>query len=320
MNRKIEWLSILQGWSMLLVVIGHVTLTNIFNDPATPFSSAVERIIYSFHMPLFMVISGYLFYYTKISRNEKYYKTIFSKLKRLGIPFCFFTFSTFLLKFIFNPMMRRPVELSFDQIVNCFLYPSSNPLGEMWFIATLLFIFLFYPIFKWSLQVKWRVLTVAGITIALNLFFPAGITLFCISQIAYYLVFFYIGILLCKYQYINKLPVGIWGLVFILFNVVYPLPLITPFVGVMFSIGLCQWLAKFAPRLFASFRNFTFQIFLMGIFFQIGMRFLYLKLQIDTLYWPMYFASILIALYIPVAISKLILRLNNKFLNQFFGL
>ena len=53
---KIYWISILQGWSMLLVVIGHVTLTNIFENPATPVSTEVERIIYGFHMPLFMFI------------------------------------------------------------------------------------------------------------------------------------------------------------------------------------------------------------------------------------------------------------------------
>ena len=55
---KIYWISILQGWSMLLVVIGHVTLTNIFENPATPISAEVERIIYGFHMPLFMILSG----------------------------------------------------------------------------------------------------------------------------------------------------------------------------------------------------------------------------------------------------------------------
>lgn len=48
--------------------------------------------------------------------------------------------------------MRRPVELSFKQIINSVLYPASNPLGEMWFIVTLFIIFLFYPVFKWSLQ------------------------------------------------------------------------------------------------------------------------------------------------------------------------
>ena len=46
---RINWLSVLQGWSMLLVVIGHVTLTNVFQNPETPVSAEIERIIYSFH-------------------------------------------------------------------------------------------------------------------------------------------------------------------------------------------------------------------------------------------------------------------------------
>lgn len=140
---KIYWISILQGWSMLLVVIGHVTLTNIFENPATPVSTEVERIIYGFHMPLFMFISGGLFYYTKIKKGKKYGVTIRDKAKRLLAPFIFFTLATFALKYIFNPLMRRPVELSFKQIINSVLYPASNPLGEMWFIVTLFIIFLF---------------------------------------------------------------------------------------------------------------------------------------------------------------------------------
>lgn len=88
---KIYWISILQGWSMLLVVIGHVTLTNIFENPATPVSTEIERIIYGFHMPLFMFISGGLFYYTKIRKGKKYGVTIRDKAKRLLAPFIFFT-------------------------------------------------------------------------------------------------------------------------------------------------------------------------------------------------------------------------------------
>lgn len=32
-KKKIEWLAMLQGFSMLLVVIGHVSLTNVYDDP-----------------------------------------------------------------------------------------------------------------------------------------------------------------------------------------------------------------------------------------------------------------------------------------------
>ena len=70
-KKKIEWISILQGWSMLLVIIGHITLTNQFKDPAFPFSAFLEKIIYSFHMPLFMLVSGYLFHFSSQKRDVK---------------------------------------------------------------------------------------------------------------------------------------------------------------------------------------------------------------------------------------------------------
>ena len=90
-SNRINWLSVLQGWSMLLVVIGHVTLTNVFQNPETPVSAEIERIIYSFHMPLFMFISGFLFYLTKIGRDKGYAETIGDKAKRLLIPYAAFT-------------------------------------------------------------------------------------------------------------------------------------------------------------------------------------------------------------------------------------
>ena len=78
-----------------------------------------------------------LFYYTKINRDKSFPIVIRDKVKRLGIPFLFFTFSTLFLKYMLNPFMRRPVELSWEQVINCFIYPESNPLGEMWIVATL---------------------------------------------------------------------------------------------------------------------------------------------------------------------------------------
>lgn len=132
-------------------------------------------------MPLFMFISGGLFYYTKIKKGKKYGVTIRDKAKRLLAPFIFFTLATFALKYIFNPLMRRPVELSFKQIINSVLYPASNPLGEMWFIVTLFIIFLFYPVFKWSLQWNKCIVSVWITALLLNLFFPKDIEILCFS-------------------------------------------------------------------------------------------------------------------------------------------
>ena len=54
----------LQGWTMLWVVIGHSFLGEHTKGPE--WENLLGTIAYSFHMPLFMLISGWLFYYTRL--------------------------------------------------------------------------------------------------------------------------------------------------------------------------------------------------------------------------------------------------------------
>ena len=320
---RINWLSVLQGWSMLLVVIGHVTLTNVFQDPETPVSAEIERIIYSFHMPLFMFISGFLFYLTKIGRNKRYVETIGDKAKRLLIPYAAFTCATFFLKYAFNPLMRRPVDFSWSEILDIVTF-RSNPLAEMWFISTLFVLFLFFPIYKWSLVGKMKSVLMFCAALLIYFFFPKDIELFCISYASSYLLFFYTGILISKYgggKFLDT-PVLLWCCTALMVGCsLYPgIPLLNIFVGIFFSLTLCMFLSRHLPGLFGSFREYTFQIFLMGIFFQIAIRFIYAKLGIACLYWPLYIVSILLALYMPVLISKAIRKTGSKALARCFGL
>ena len=145
-KKKIEWLAVLQGFSMLLVVIGHVSLTNQPGDPSTPIATGIERTIYTFHMPLFIFISGWLFYFTCISREKAYKDMLMSKVKRLAVPFLAFTLVTTLLKSAFPGLMHRVVDM--EEIINTFILFRSNPLGEMWFIVVLFELMLLYPLYE----------------------------------------------------------------------------------------------------------------------------------------------------------------------------
>ena len=145
-KNKIEWLAVLQGFSMLLVVIGHVSLTNLPGDPSTPIATGIERTIYTFHMPLFIFISGWLFFYTCIGRQKSYKEMLLSKMKRLIVPFFAFTFVTMILKMAFPQLMHRVVDMK--EIIETFILFRSNPLGEMWFIVVLFELMLFYPLYK----------------------------------------------------------------------------------------------------------------------------------------------------------------------------
>ena len=66
-KKKINWLLIMQGWAMLWVVIGHSPISL---DNMPYYVSVMYKFAYSFHMPLFIMISGYLFQLTKLSRIE----------------------------------------------------------------------------------------------------------------------------------------------------------------------------------------------------------------------------------------------------------
>lgn len=56
-NKEIDYL---KGLSIILVVVGHAIQYNICDYNVNPFFN----IIYSFHMPLFMFISGYVAFLT----------------------------------------------------------------------------------------------------------------------------------------------------------------------------------------------------------------------------------------------------------------
>ena len=67
-RKKINWLLILQGWAMLWVVIGHASLGKVGEGPE--WENALFRFAYSFHMPLFIFVSGYLFNMTRLSNTR----------------------------------------------------------------------------------------------------------------------------------------------------------------------------------------------------------------------------------------------------------
>lgn len=331
-QNKIDWLSVLQGWSMLLVVIGHINLTNGVNDYATPISSTameIQHIIYSFHMPLFMLISGFLFYFTQIRKEKPYKETVIAKLKRLGVPFLFFTLTCILLKFAFNPFMKRPVEFSYRIITDSFFITSGgNPLGEMWFIFTLLILFLFYPLYTFVLRKPAYMIVFFFIAILFNLLFPTDINFLCLSKVAKYLIFFYAGILISKYEFYKKLDswlvFAVCLIIFAFLWIVKTPQIIMSFAGIAASFSLCLCLAHGLPNLFSSFRDYTFQIFLIGIFPQIAIRFLFTKtageIHYNTLYILLYMTSILTALYIPVLIAKIVEKIPYKWIRICFGL
>lgn len=323
---EIVWLSVLQGWAMLLVVIGHVrhgASTFVWETP-------LQNFIYSFHMPLFMFISGYLFYLTQMRKSKAYSEMIKNKAQRLLIPYFILSLVTLLLKVTFSQYMRRPANFSFDQILDAFVFLTNNPLGEMWFINALFGLFLLYPLYKIMDDKSWAEAMMLFVFIFLYFWRPTNLAFVLdFSSICRMGVFFYTGLLLAKYCSLEKL--AHWGmfavlsafllLVFFFKELNSVLGLLCAFAGIFASYSLALNLVKVAPSIFISFRNYTYQIFLLGIFPQIFVRIVFNKLALgDYVVILMYVVSIALGIYSSVLISKIVQKSDIAVIKHPLGL
>lgn len=88
MKQRSQYLDILRGAAVVLMVFGHCLQYGNgteFIETSGFFYNKLFQLIYSFHMPLFMLLSGYLFFYTA----EKYQKTdefVKNRWQRICLP------------------------------------------------------------------------------------------------------------------------------------------------------------------------------------------------------------------------------------------
>ena len=82
-GKRNDVLDIVKGIAAILVVWGHTI--QYFSVGGFDFwESSIFRMIYSFHMPLFMLVSGYLFYWT--CSRKTWTEVISGRIRGIGIP------------------------------------------------------------------------------------------------------------------------------------------------------------------------------------------------------------------------------------------
>ena len=301
---------------MMWVVIGHAGPTGDLSE-YPPYALFIYNFAYSFHMRLFVTISGFLFFLTRLDRDEwNYVTTIKDKLVRFGIPFMVFTLFGIVLKSLFSGSVERSTSVSIGELVNAVLYPYNGPMREFWFIATIMWYFALFPFWKFVIRSKLLSICTLGGLALLSIWHP-NIDLFAINHVCIYAFFFFSGIL-CGILYKKDpdfiMKKGFPGIIFLIGFLIYVLgrcfsaPLLAPIGGIMFSLSISLWLNRVAPSSFSSFRDYTYQIFLMGIFVQVLISIIRQKLSLP--FTPVYFFSMIAGLYIPVLVSKTLERVN----------
>lgn len=140
-------MSFMQAFGIILVVAGHST----YQLQQSGHMPAVRQWIYSFHMPLFFFISGYLLKYSntrkgiQLSDMPVFGKNGFitGKVRRLLVPYVIISSVAFIPKTMMSAIALRPVDMSVWSYLGMLLYPHTNVIGYFWFLPPLFLIFSF---------------------------------------------------------------------------------------------------------------------------------------------------------------------------------
>lgn len=289
-----------------------------------------KEFCYGVHMPLFMFVSGGLFYATRIKKEWKWKDVVVDKLKRLGIPYIFFITFAFGLKALMAGKVKNEIDISMLGFLQGFVYPLKSGMKEMWFVAALLLLMFCYPLYKRVLSNKKIEMSLLLIAIVLNHIFISytGGGLLNWQGALHYLVYFYAGILFFKYNLIEQMSrckqilIGggtlLYSMICIYKN---EFGFIVAAIGIVTCIAFCSYASKRFPRLFSSFRDYSFQIFLLGIYPQMFVELVLGKRFTEIWQLPILLVvSILLGIYVSVGVAKLVQKINNKYLNMVLGL
>jgi fucose 4-O-acetylase-like acetyltransferase len=210
-----ETLNIAKGLGITLVVIGHVDLAGV----QPPFWIAARDVIYTFHMPLFMLLSGVLFAMTQkpLLSVPEYGVFVKKKAKRLMLPYASVTLILLAAKFFAARFFTLSRPVAGDLLYFMLLNPLGGFSNILWFVYTLFVIFLLFPLLKLLVRNE---LLLFGVTILLS--FPPWPRLFCLDLSFQYLPFFAAGCLLQKMSFLENvrpstgiiLPLGLFVVFF----------------------------------------------------------------------------------------------------------
>lgn len=206
-------LDIGKGLAILFVYLGHSILYHPIQMVNIPWCHFLERFIVSFNMPMFFIISGYLFSKTRKNTAELYK----GKTMRILVPYLFTMLILVCVK------LALPASMSYNSaagggvkplIINALCYG-----GDRWFVYTLFFIFMLLIPVRNLLKNKWvdMVLMVVLIVVYFLDFLP---TIFALDKVFHFMVFFIAGYALDEYYpAIKTWALKWWWLIYVVFIV-----------------------------------------------------------------------------------------------------
>ncbi len=223
MRERLEYVDQIRGFAILLVIVGHLIQ---FNQIGGGDSNPLFNVIYSFHMPLFFMISGYIgSKVSKVSSLQGYGLFLLKKAKVLLIPYFFWRLV--INKYFLTAEWSQVVSI--DAIGDAIIHPRL-----LWFLPMLFEIFIFFGAFllvsSWVMK-RANIVRDLILVVSIILMIISGIFLIDKSHFTSLSLFafsFFTGVMVSRHKMIENLMLSRW--VFLLFLV-------------SFLVFACHWKA-----------------------------------------------------------------------------
>jgi fucose 4-O-acetylase-like acetyltransferase len=263
-----------RGAGIILVALGH-------SEPVREAYPLLFSWIYSFHMPLFFLLSG--FFSSRLTQGGPAWevgKNVLQRVSYLFVPYLTVSIAYAALKYFVSPLAKRPVGLA-NLPWDILLYPGNNPALFLWFIYALMIMWLLAPLLARLPAVLLLPL------LALSQMFSPDIRIFGLGNVFHFVVYYYLGILAAARKDAILVFVGkevVWGGSLVLLvagNLVTPVRLIPGFemtvavAGSVWIISCCFVCRERLPMsFFETCGRYSLQIYLLQYFFIFPLYFL----------------------------------------------
>lgn len=318
MNSKkavMDWVYIAKGIGMILVVFGH------FHPENSPrYYSVINALIYSFHMPLFFIISGLLYDYKKLPYSE-FVKT---KTKRLAIPFMTIAGLFFLVKFVMAKFVVLDHPVNWRSVLALIVDPVHSYMPLLWFVHALFFMFIIYPLLRKVIKYNFIIIILLCLANTVDSFHFYGF-----SRMLSCFPFFVFGILLreerfifnkiaCGQLFVIPISIGLFSTMFLLSYQVALIPYLVKFLlglcGTVLVLSVSHMVAwerhLMAKQIISSIGYYSMTIYLFHTLFESAVRIVaFQKIGVTRLSFEVVaLLAVTVGIFFPILLEKFILR------------
>ena len=316
-------MSFMQAFGIILVVAGHST----YQLQQSGHMPAVRQWIYSFHMPLFFFISGYLLKYSntrkdiQLSDMPVFGKNGFitGKVRRLLVPYVIISSVAFIPKTMMSAIALRPVDMSVWSYLGMLLYPHTNVIGYFWFLPPLFLIFSFTLLAaKTKVNINDSLLIVC--LIAVSIVNP-GTGFLGLDSALYNAVFFAAGYMFRKHMLetvVGRHSATAAAVTFTVSVALMYAPdtgiryLLTSFNGILMSVALAHLYVAGRMRFLDHLDGASYTIYLLSWFPQVASQQILMSLVPGITWHVTTVLAFFSGLYVPLAVHRWVRKHCDK--------